>query len=97
MFPIYGLAAFWTPIYKKLSSKSMWRRGLLYTLAIFGNEFLFGSLLKKRNLCPWDYNGKPYNVRGLIRLDYAPFWFGTGLLFEAFLKKDDSKHHHVSK
>ena len=29
--------------------------------------------------------GKNIFVRGLIRLDYAPYWFGAGLIFEKLL------------
>lgn len=39
-------------------------------------------------ICPWDYTGRPMNVNGLIRLDFAPLWFGTGLLFEWITKKN---------
>jgi hypothetical protein len=33
-------------------------------------------------MCPWDYSGRIWNVDGLIRLDFAPFWFAAGLIFE---------------
>ena len=28
-----------------------------------------------------------FNIKGVIRLDYAPLWFTAGLFFEKFLKK----------
>ena len=38
-------------------------------------------------VCPWDYTGRHSNIDGLIRLDFAPLWFMTGLLFEQITKK----------
>ena len=33
----------------------------------------------------WDYSGSQIQYKGLIRADYAPLWFLTGLLFEKIL------------
>lgn len=85
MFPIYGLAAFLKPVYLLIRKLPFVLRGLIYTICIFATEFLTGSFLKKRKLCPWDYRDSPYNIDGVIRIDYAPFWFGTGLLYEFIL------------
>ncbi|MCI6676357.1 MAG: putative ABC transporter permease [Clostridiales bacterium] len=86
MFPIYGLAAFLRPIYRLTKHRSVFFRGSIYTCCIFLTEYISGIFLKKKGICPWDYSSSPLNVRGVIRLDYAPFWFGTGLLFERILK-----------
>ena len=51
-------------------------------LCIFAVEFVTGSFLKLMHLCPWDYSQSPWNINGVIRLDYAPVWFIAGLLFE---------------
>ena len=48
-----------------------------------------GMLLKHYDMCPWDYSGNPLNYKGVIRLDYAPLWFCTGLLFEKILSHED--------
>lgn len=85
MFPIYGMAAFLLPICRLLKDKSPALRGFIYMLCIFTAEFLTGSLLKRHNLCPWDYSRAKLSVKGLIRLDFAPFWFLTGLFFERLL------------
>lgn len=85
MFPIYGMAAIFKPLSGLLKKQSMLLRGLIYTVCIFATEFLTGNLLKKRGLCPWSYDHAKYNISGLIRLDYAPLWFGTGLLYERIL------------
>ncbi len=82
MFPIYGLGAFLAPVGRLLRSRPVWVRGLTYMILIFSAEFITGTLLRKKSLCPWDYGRSPWNVKRLIRLDYAPFWFGAGLLFE---------------
>ena len=73
MFPIYGMAFLFAPISRLLNGKSVWVRG--------------GMFLKKRGLCPWDYSHAKLNVNGVIRLDYAPVWFLTGLLYEKLLNK----------
>ena len=86
MFPIYGMAAIIRPVSQKLKNTNIALRGLIYMNGIFSMEYLTGILLKKKNLCPWDYSETPFNIRGVIRLDYAPVWFVTGLLFEKVLK-----------
>ena len=60
-------------------------RGGIYSAAILTGEFISGSLLKKHDCCPWDYSHAKFNIRGIIRLDYAPLWMGAGLLFEQIL------------
>lgn len=87
MFPIYGMAAFLSPISRCLKNKSLMLRGSIYAGAIFLTEFVTGSFLKKRDMCPWDYSHARYNIQGVIRLDYAPVWFLTGLLYERILSK----------
>lgn len=96
MFPIYGLGAFLGPITRRLD---LWiadgairpadravRHGMLYMVLIFLVEYTTGAWLTTRGICPWDYSGRHSNVNGLIRLDFAPLWFGTGLLFENLTK-----------
>ncbi len=86
MFPIYGMASFIRPLSQTLKHKNTAVRGLIYMNGIFSIEYLTGILLKKKDLCPWDYSDVPLNCHGVIRLDYAPVWFVTGLFFEKFLK-----------
>ena len=88
MFPIYGSAALLAPVYRRIRSKSIWLRGMIYTVCIYLTEFFTGSFLKKYNLCPWDYSKAKLNYKGLVRLDYLPLWFLTGLLYEKVLCKD---------
>lgn len=85
MFPIYGCAAFLKPIARLLHAAPTWFRGLSYMSLIFSAEYLSGTFLGKRGLCPWDYQHSRWNIKRYIRLDYAPFWFGAGLLFERVL------------
>lgn len=88
MFPIYGMAAFIKPIYRLIRHFPGILRGIIYSLGIFTCEYVTGTLLKKHHSCPWDYSNAPSNINGVIRLDYAPYWFFAGLLFERIVTKD---------
>jgi uncharacterized membrane protein len=87
MFPIYGLAVFIEPIYDRIGRVPAPIRGIVYSVGIFSCEYLSGSLLKKFSVCPWDYSAEKANINGLIRLDFAPYWAFTGLLFEGILRR----------
>lgn len=63
------------------------RHGLIYMVLIFIAEYITGIWLTYLGICPWDYSMWPDNVGGVIRLKFAPLWFGTGLLFEYLTKK----------
>lgn len=83
MFPIYGMVAFFEPLCDKIKDRHILIRGGVYTICIFLVEYATGMLLIKfTGMCPWDYSDSLYNINGIIRLDYAPAWFGAGLLFE---------------
>lgn len=82
MFPIYGMAAAMAPIHKILCKQNVLVRGFIYMMLIFATEYTTGWLLRKFDMCPWDYSDADLNVDGLIRLDYGPWWFLAGLLFE---------------
>lgn len=84
MHPIYGATALGMELlHDRLRFLPRPLRALAYTAVIFGAEFATGWLLRKAlGRCPWDYEGKGWSVKGLIRLDYAPFWYLTALLFE---------------
>ena len=88
MFPIYGMAAFLTPICCKLKKRSALCRGGVYLLLIYLAEYTTGIILKKFKSCPWDYSKAKLNLKGVIRLDYAPLWFITGLIFEKLLERN---------
>ena len=90
MFLIYGMACFLTPLCRLLRKRNFLVRGMVYTFCIFTGEFLSGSLLKRHGACPWDYSHAKYNINGVIRLDYAPLWFGAGLLFEKVVSPHSS-------
>jgi len=87
MFPIYGMASLLKPVCRLLKGKNILFRGGIYTFIIFAGEYLSGSFLRKMDACPWDYSHARLNIKGLIRLDYAPLWFGAGLLFEKILSR----------
>lgn len=85
MFPIYSMAALIRPAYRFIKWLPTFVRGMIYSIAIFFFEFISGSFLKKHNICPWDYSDAKSNVKGVIRLDYAPLWMVAGLIFERIL------------
>ena len=87
MFPIYGCASLILPGYKKLKSLPALLRGSLYTAGFYLAEYASGSILQAIHMCPWDYSGVPHQYKGIIRLDYLPVWFLTGLFFEKILTK----------
>lgn len=93
MFPIYGGAVCLTPLCRSLKHHSPILRGTVYMLLIYCGEYTSGIFLKKRNMCPWDYSHCPFNISGVIRLDFAPLWFGAGLLFERLLLPDPDQPH----
>ncbi len=87
MFPIYGMAAFLKPVCRLVKGFPAGIRALCYSIFIFLGEYLSGSLLKKYQICPWDYSNARTNIKGVIRLDYAPFWMIAGLIFENLLMR----------
>ena len=84
MFPIYGAAAFASPLFLAVrKSCPLWQRLGLYSVTIFLVEFAAGGLIRlATGVCPWDYGNNPLSVLGLIRLDYAPLWAALGCFFE---------------
>jgi len=58
-------------------------RILAYVIVIYSVEAASGHALRRLlGRCPWDYGDARFGIRGLVRLDYAPFWALVGLLFE---------------
>ncbi|MBN1206081.1 MAG: hypothetical protein JXB05_14280 [Myxococcaceae bacterium] len=84
MHPIYGATALGLELlHDRLRSLPRPVRALAYTAVIFGAEFTTGWLLRRAlGRCPWDYQQAGWSVKGLVRLDYFPFWYGAALLFE---------------
>lgn len=84
MHPIYGATALGLEfLHDRLRFLPRLLRALAYTGVIFGAEFASGWLLRQvLGRCPWDYGQRRWSVKGLIRLDYAPFWYAAALLFE---------------
>ncbi len=83
MFPVYGMVVCFEPLCDLLFGLPIVVRGGIYTVCYFTVEYLSGWWFKKiLGRCPWDYSDSPWNIHGLIRLDYAPLWFAAGLFFE---------------
>lgn len=97
MFPIYGLGALLGPIGRMIDQwigtedvnypTRMIRHGMLYMVLIFMVEYAAGVWLNAQGICPWSYSHTFTNINGVIRLDFAPLWFGAGLIFEEITKK----------
>lgn len=82
MFPIYGAGCLLAPFFRLFGRLHWAARGGIYALLIFSAEYLSGRLLRKKGLCPWDYEKARWNIGRVIRLDYLPCWAATGLLME---------------
>jgi len=82
MFFIYGMVVFLEPFFRLTSPLNFLLRGLIYALFILLGEFISGSILKRADLCPWDYSHTRFHVKGVVRFDYLPAWAIAGLVFE---------------
>jgi hypothetical protein len=84
MHPIYGATALGLEfLHDRLRFLPRAVRALAYTAVIFGAEYATGWMLRRAlGRCPWDYTKRGWNVKGLVRLDYFPFWYGAALAFE---------------
>ncbi len=86
--PVYGLSAAvgFHPLVQAwlgIPRLAWFLRGALYAAVIFALEFSWGWAIEiVIGFCPWDYRPARWNVKGWIRLDYAPFWFCFGLILE---------------
>jgi uncharacterized membrane protein len=87
MLPIYGAGGFLLERLHqalRMRGSSRWSRSLAYMAGIYAIEFGSGALLNRLlGDVPWRYT-RGLNLRGYVRLDYAPFWYVCGLLFEPF-------------
>ena len=87
MFPIYGCASLILPVYQKAESlPALLARLPLYCRILTWQKFTSGSILQAFHMCPWDYSGVPHQYKGIIRLDYLPVWFLTGLFSKKYLQ-----------
>lgn len=72
-------------IYPKIAHWRAPLRYALYVSMIYASEYTSGRLLRSLlGSAPWEqhYQGQPWAVHDLIRLDYAPAWFAAAFLFE---------------
>ena len=90
MFPIYGSACLLRPLFTCIKSCSLAVRGSIYALCIFAGEYITGRFLDKWKFCPWNYERSRWHIQKVVRLDYFPNCFLTGLLFEHLLTNGTS-------
>ena len=85
MLPIYGAGGLLLEsLHERLQPRGVprWARSLAYMLGIYSVEFGTAALLERAvGDVPWRYL-RGLHVRGYVRLDYAPFWYLCGWLFE---------------
>ena len=94
MFPIYGAGCLLRPICALVKKCHWFVRGCVYALFIFVAEYLSGRFLLKKGRCPLSYVKARWNIVNVIRLDYAPCWFATGLLMEQAIQSPAGKKKH---
>ena len=86
MFPIYGTGVLLEPLHELIRNFIWIYRGFIWAAVIFLIEYATGSILKfTLGSCPWNYDREGEvlsSVKGIIRLDFFPLWFGVGLIFE---------------
>jgi uncharacterized membrane protein len=86
MLPIYGGGGLAFEVAHRALAPHGWpllARGLIYMVGCFVVEYVSGWIIKQATgRIPWDYSYARWHVHGLIRLDYAPVWFGFGLALE---------------
>ncbi|KAM4687145.1 transmembrane protein 229B-like [Rhinophrynus dorsalis] len=84
---IYGTAMLGVE-HMYLTLRNRWgtmSRCLLYTLWVYLCELSSGCILTSLGACPWDYSHYRYNYRGLVTMEYAPFWFMGCVILEKML------------
>lgn len=82
MLPIYGVGGL---VLEQLHRYLVWHPVALAVASvpiIYVLEFVSGWVLRLSiGQCPWDYGSARFAIRGLIRVDYAPFWLLLALAF----------------
>jgi len=84
--PLYML----TPVFFALGSDFVFQfnwfvRGIIYMLLIFAIEYVAMFLLRRllgSSPSEDNYFSSPFNLHGLIRLDFAPVMFALGMILE---------------
>lgn len=89
MFPIYGSIAFLKPLFLCMRHLHVVLRGTIYAALIFCGEYISGRFLSAKKICPWNYKNSKWHIHEVIRLDFFPYWFLTGFLFEMLLTRHD--------
>lgn len=92
MLPIYGVAGVIIVYINThlIDGFGLWTRAVINTVLIFLIEISSGIALEKAlGVCPWKYmdEHRPhmvhrFSILGLIRLDYAPYWYILVLVFD---------------
>ena len=65
------------------------RHGLIYMVLIYTGEYIAGSFLMAKGLCPWDYSQWPDQIHGVIRLAFIPSGLGPACFLSHSVPIDD--------
>ena len=91
MFPIWAATGpIADRVLPKMQKYNALVRGLTYGAVIMAGEYLFGTALRETiGKCPWSemYEGSPYSIQDIVRLDFYPLWCMAGLGFEQLWKQ----------
>ena len=97
-FTGWCLEIFWTGLHSLVTGNfTMMGKTSLLMFPVYGLAALIRpayrklKVFQKLHICPWDYSHVPLQYKGVIRLDYAPLWFLTGLFFEWLLRQNPRK------
>ena len=84
MIPIYAtIEPLYEPLHDALRELPREQRGAAYAAGFLAVEYASGALIGSiTGTPPWDHSPARLNVKGLIRLDYAPYWAAAGLALE---------------
>ena len=84
MFPVYAAGGLlFEVVHAAIVVWPWWARGLVYMTGCYIIEYAAGWTIRRlTGSIPWDYSRVRFHLHRIIRFDFAPLWFGFGLLLE---------------
>jgi len=84
MLPLYALAQpLYEPVHSRLRGRPWPVRAAVYGAGFITVEYASGRALRRlRGEAPWDYSHARWQLHGVTRFDYFPFWALGGLTLE---------------
>jgi len=99
MLPVWSSGVYALKYTGKLVGRyNFFTRGFVYAVVCLLVEYLFGIyFLLVLKQVPWDYSYADWNIHGIIRLDYIPFWFCVGLASEKVVSLINRLHIRIGE